>query len=251
MDKSSATAALHCSNPDKPYDHTTVSKRITGRVHVQGTQVQVHAPKEAFRYLGIYITMDLQWRVQYQHMLQLVTKKLASLKRSWLSPKQKMRVLNTSVRPMIRYTFPVAPCTQQQIKTLDSLMTSAAKAAYGLPTCASTAFAHNDVDQGGLGCPSLQVEYHAVLAERLIITLNDHTTTGHITRALTQQQLAQANNDNNPVTKSQTIQKAMRLRQLEALQGVNNNDGLVLIQDGNTLQLDDVKTATRTFLTSL
>jgi hypothetical protein len=61
MDKSSATAALHCSNPDKPYDQTTVTNRIQGRIHIQGTQVQVHAPKEPFRYLGIYITMDLQW----------------------------------------------------------------------------------------------------------------------------------------------------------------------------------------------
>jgi hypothetical protein len=89
MDKSSATAALHCSNSDKPYDPKTVANRVVGRIHIQGTQVQLHLPKEAFRYLGIYITMDLQWRAQYQHMMQLVKKKLANLQRSWLSPKQK------------------------------------------------------------------------------------------------------------------------------------------------------------------
>jgi hypothetical protein len=181
MDKSSATAALHCSNADKPYDQTTITTRTTGRIHMQGTQVQVHLPKEAFRYWGIYITMDLQWRAQYQHMLQLVKKKLANLQRSWLSPKQKMRVLNTSIRPMIRYTFSVAPYTSHQLTALDSLLTTAAKAAHGLPTCASTAFAHNDTDSGGPGCPSLHAEYNAILAERLIITINDRTTTSFLT----------------------------------------------------------------------
>jgi hypothetical protein len=117
-------------------------------------------------------------------MLQLVKKKLSNLQRSWLSPKQKMRVLNTSIRPMIRYAFSVAPYTVHQLTALDSLLTAAAKAAHGLAKCASTAFAHNDVESGGLGCPSLQAEYHAILAERLIITINDQTTTGFITRAL-------------------------------------------------------------------
>jgi hypothetical protein len=195
--------------------------------------------------------MDLQWRTQYQHVQQLVKKKLANLQRSWLSPRQKMRVINTSIRPMIRYTFSVAPYTPRQLTAMDSMLTAAAKAAHGLPTCASTAFAHNDVDSGGLGCASLQAEYHAILAECLIITINDQTTTGFITRALLKQQLAQANADKNPVTKAQMIHKAMRLRQLAALQTADSAEGLVLIQDGNMLQLDDVNVAARAFLTSL
>jgi hypothetical protein len=152
---------------------------------------------------------------------------------------------------MIRYTFSVAPYTPHQLTALDSLLTAAAKAAHGLPTCASTAFAHNEIDSGGLGCPSLQAEYHAILAERLIITINDQTTTGFLTRALLKQQLAQANSDKNPVTKAKTIQMAMRLRQLAALQTADSTEGLVLIQDGNMLQLDDVNVASRAFLTSL
>jgi hypothetical protein len=43
----------------------------------------------------------------------------------------------------------------------------------------------------------------------------------------------------------------MRLRQLAALQTADNAEGLVLIHDGNTVQLDDVHVATRALLTSL
>jgi hypothetical protein len=138
-----------------------------------------------------------------------------------------------------------------QLTALDSLLAAAAKAAYGLPKCASTAFAHNGVKNGGLGCPFLQAEYHAILAERLIITINDHTTTGFITRVLLKHQISQANTDSNPVIKDKKIHMAMRLRQPAALQTADSAEGLVLIQDGNTLQLDDVHTATRTFLTSM
>jgi hypothetical protein len=128
-------------------------------------------------------------------MMKLVKKKLANLQRSWLSPKQKVRVLNTSIPPMICYIFSAAPYTPQQLTALDSLLTAAAKAAHGLPTYASTAFAHNDIESGELGCPSLPAEYHAILAERLIITVNDQTTTGFLTRVLLRKQLTQASSD--------------------------------------------------------
>ena len=43
--------------------------------------------------------------------------------------------------------------------------------------------AHEDVDKGGLGCPSLQVEYHKVQVQRLTAALNDPGPVGHLTRA--------------------------------------------------------------------
>jgi hypothetical protein len=42
---------------------------------------------------------------------------------------------------------------------------------------------------------------------------------------------------------------AMHLRQLAVLQTANSAERLVLIQDSSTLQLDDVHTAIRVFLT--
>jgi hypothetical protein len=44
---------------------------------------------------------------------------------------------------------------------------------------------------------------------------------------------------------------AMRLRQLAALQTADSTEGLVLIHDGSTLQLEDVDAAPKAVLTSL
>eukprot|EP00878_Enallax_costatus_P010563 GHUV01011030.1.p1 GENE.GHUV01011030.1~~GHUV01011030.1.p1 ORF type:complete len:451 (+),score=87.25 GHUV01011030.1:199-1551(+) len=139
---------------------------------------------------------------------------------------------------MITYSFPVAPCSEKQIKALDSQLATGWKQAYGLPVSAATAFVHEDTDKGGLGCPSLQVEYHAILAERLIRSLNDTTTTGHITRAVFERQLTAAYETHNAAQRIELQQHSLRLRQLQALQEMDSTAGLQLMKNGMEYSID-------------
>lgn len=250
MDKTTATAALHKSNPQNPYDMTLISKRITSIVRIGGTRVIVQDPKAPFRYLGILYTMDLNSH-QCKHIQDLTRRKLQHLKQSWLSRAQKLRTIATSIRPMITYSFPVAPYNDQNIKALDSLVTAAWKQAYGLTVSTATAFMHEDKDKGGLGCPSLQVEYRATLAERLIRTLNDSTTTGHISRALFQRQLDLANKAENAAQRIHTQQSSLHLRQLQALQSLNRTTGLQLMKDGCEYSIDTKENISKSLVAGL
>jgi hypothetical protein len=237
MTKSSATVALHASCPSNPYDPRTAHQRITNRVTIQGTAVQVHPPKQPFKYLGIHLTMDLQWNHQFTQLLATVKNRLSHLNSTWLARHHKLRVISSCIRPVIRYTLPVAPYTRTQLQALDAQLTATTKQAMGLPVCAGTAFAHEDLAHGGLSCPSLQVEYHQVLAERLLATANDATTTGHITRAMLKKQLADANSTHSPAGKQALLNWSLRLRQLEALQNLTGCQGITLQQHGKPVRL--------------
>jgi len=180
MDKSTATAALHQQQPYDPYDHCTISRQVQENLTIQGTPVNTHSPKEAFRYLGIYMTMDLNWKYQYQKMYAVLQAKIANLTKSMLNRRQKTRVLESCLRPMVTYTFYAAPYTISQLANLDSQFTLATKAFYKLGKGVSRAMTHEDISNGGLGCHSLLVEYYTILAQRIVRSVRDQTTHGHI-----------------------------------------------------------------------
>jgi ribonuclease HI len=219
MDKSTATAALHKQQPYDPYDHKTIERQINTRLQIQGQPVKAQQPKQEFRYLGIYMTMDLNWKPQLAHTLSTLKSRLRNLASSRLTRGHKLRIIKTSMRPMVAYTFYAAPYTVEQISKLDSQLTQATKAAYRLGKGVSCAMAHEDVDAGGLGCASLMVEYNTILIQRLVRSVRADTTHGFISRAVLSAQLAQANNrGTSPVNSLQLINSSLRLKQLAAMQ---------------------------------
>jgi hypothetical protein len=165
------------------------------------------------------MTMDLNWKPQLAHTLSTLKSRLRNLASSRLTRGHKLRIIKTSMRPMVAYTFYAAPYTVEQISKLDSQLTQATKAAYRLGKGVSCAMAHEDVDAGGLGCASLMVEYNTILIQRLVRSVRADTTHGFISRAVLSAQLAQANNrGTSPVNSLQLINSSLRLKQLAAMQ---------------------------------
>jgi len=95
-----------------------------------------------------------------------------------LSRRQKIRILETCLRPMVTYTFYAAPYTLSQLTSFDSLFTQAIKSFYRLGKGVSRAMTHDNIENGGLGCHSLMVEYHTILTQRLLRSIRDQTTHG-------------------------------------------------------------------------
>jgi len=170
--KTLATAALYKTSPKDPYNWGTI-RRALQQIQLQGQQLTFNAPDEPFRFLGVYFTMTLNMRPQFEKTLANLKDLLGSMARSVARPSQKHRTLMGCVRAKIRYAFCLAPYTMAQLGLLDSQMAKAAKLAHGLKPYIANAWAHEDVSRGGLGCHSLQVEYHEVQVQRLIHALND------------------------------------------------------------------------------
>jgi hypothetical protein len=210
--KTTVTGALHETDKLHPYDESQIKRRLQG-VKIQGKQVTVIGPRTPFKFLGVWIRMDMDWGKQFQTARDMLKTTVTLLRRSYVSTSQKMRLLNSCTRRQLAYPMQVAPYSELQLKALDAYLTMAAKAAYGLTRGTGTAFAKQDVQQGGLGCPSIAVEYHTTQIQSLTRALNDPTRLGVLTRALTQQQCHAA--VHSPYTHF-LYTTSMRLRQYKA-----------------------------------
>jgi ribonuclease HI len=180
--KTLLTGARHGTDSKDPFNVDKLQRSLVN-VKVQQAPATFHDPRKPFRYLGVQFTMNLDWSAQYQLTRDTIRDMCNNMKHSYARTSQKMRTLNTCIRTKIRYAFCVAPYSKAQLKALDSLLCRAAKEAYGLLNSTATAVAHEDVNKGGLGCPSLLAEYNTVQLQRLTEALNDPGPVGELSRA--------------------------------------------------------------------
>jgi hypothetical protein len=180
--KTMVTAATYRTNPKDPYNNGILQRRLQ-KIQLHGKQLTYTAPDEPFKLLGVHFTMTMNMRPQFEITMANLKDMLLSMARSVARPYQQHRTLMGCVRAKLRYALCLAPYNMAQLGMLDSQMAKAAKLAHGLKPYIANAWAHEDVSRGGLGCHSLQVEYHEVQVQRLIHALNDNGILGHLTRA--------------------------------------------------------------------
>jgi exonuclease III/ribonuclease HI len=180
--KTMVTAATYRTNPKDPYNNGILQRRLQ-KIQLHGKQLTYTAPDEPFKFLGVHFTMTMNMRPQFEITMANLKDMLLSMARSVARPYQQHRTLMGCVRAKLRYALCLAPYNMAQLGMLDSQMAKAAKLAHGLKPYIANAWAHEDVPKGGLGCHSLQVEYHEIQVQRLIHALNDQGILGKLTRA--------------------------------------------------------------------
>jgi hypothetical protein len=132
--------------------------QLEGKILVQGKPVVYQHPSKPFTYLGVDMTLTLNWGHQLRKVLDKIDSKGAALRRSTAAAKHKMKIIQTVIKPMITYAFPVAPYRAMDLKRLDSKIAQMAKEAYKQCRGTPTAMIMDDVDRFGLGTTSLLVD---------------------------------------------------------------------------------------------
>ena len=153
-------------------------------------------PTSAYKYLGIHITFNLDFR---QHLSDLIqtTKTMASrLILSHVPPRAALSILQSVLRPKLTYSFCITPFSLTDIHTLDHLLTTITRILMGLAgrSGSSVAFPSQIIRcstlHGGVGLTSLLQDYIAISAQTLTRALNDTTSDlGVLTMSMLQHQL--------------------------------------------------------------
>ena len=218
--KTLATAALHGHKKTPvcggPFDQNAIRTQLEGKIIVQGHAITYHPPDDPFTYLGIDITMTLNWSPQLAKTLKKLRDKVKALKaNTWASTGQKLRVINTKLKPMLKYTFSLAPYNKSGLKALDSSITTAVKAAYKIQQHCPNAMVRASFSQFGMNQPSLEIEYNLIAIQTLREALDDSGRLGVITRSLFEAQL-QANHEIEVHNNKALLNSCSALRQWQA-----------------------------------
>ena len=175
--KTTVSGLLYHNLVSNPYGKndaiSQIRAQLEGKIIVQGHPINYLDPREPFRYLGILITLTLDWKFQHQAMLKKAKDKIERLIAYRASSHQIQHVINTSIKPSITNTFGVTPMTKTDILILDRVINSAIRHANGLPPRTPTAFIHEDQDAFGMGCESLLVDYMHKQSTLLIESLRE------------------------------------------------------------------------------
>jgi ribonuclease HI len=221
--KTIVSGILHATARTKRYgSHSATDARVLAlqldkKIIVQGKPVMYQHPSEPFTYLGVDMTLTLNWGHQLRKVLDKVATKGAALRRSSASAKHKMKIIQTVIKPMITYAFPVAPYRATDLQRLDSKIAQMAKDAYRQCRATPTAMVMEDVDRFGLGTTSLLVDYAHSCVKHVTYAVNDEGTYGTITWSLMNAQ-ASATGGLLAAELQHMAGSMLRIRQLSMLQ---------------------------------
>ena len=151
----------------------TLCQQLRDKIDIQGQKAQFITPDTPFRYLGVELTMNLNWKHQIQCMTSNLKEKLENLRTTSLTPSLILKIIRTAIIPSLTYSFAVTPCTPTDLEMWDNMVDRIIKDKFGLWTCTATAMIREDTSNCGLGVSSISVEYHRRMALALTLSLED------------------------------------------------------------------------------
>ena len=85
--------------------------QLKDSILVQNQATKYITPSSPFLYLGVTLTMDLNWKHQHQHRRvdDNLKQKLDALEGSYASPRQILNIIRTANIPSLAYAFAVTP----------------------------------------------------------------------------------------------------------------------------------------------
>ncbi|KAJ9529435.1 hypothetical protein QJQ45_013693 [Haematococcus lacustris] len=196
--KTLATAALHhsvetgmCSNAAEADKRARQQLRT---VSLQGKPVTYHRPTSPFTYLGVLITMTLDWKPQHTAMITQLRQKLERLRRSFASARQAIHIIRTAIIPSLAYSFCAVPCTPGDLELYDKSINQCVKLKLRLPLGTPNAIIREDADKLGIGISSTAQEYHARNTTALTHSLQSTDVAhAHISRSMLHKQITWLN----------------------------------------------------------
>ena len=221
--------------------------QFKNNILIQNQATKYITPSSPFLYLGVTLTMDLNWKHQHRRMDETLKQRLDALKGSYASPRQTLNIICTAIIPSLAYAFAVTPCSYPGLDEWDAMIGRVIKNKHNLWRSTLTAMIREDIHSFGLGAPSIYVEYHRRSAVALVTSLEDPSDRHRsVTMHLLAHQVAQlkllattflsTREGTSPPIKRH-LNQHMRARQLACIHASN----LHLALKGNSMFLDDLK----------
>lgn len=240
--KCAVTGILHgharTGHAASPVDRGLLRSQLENRFTTPVGAIPFLAPENAYKVLGIPLTMTLDWRPHLASLLTTVNEQGQRLLQAGLQPQHALAVLNRVIRPKLTCKLAVAPFTPADIHKLDQPLARLARACLNLPKTFPTRAVLLPRQNAGIGAHSLMLEYTQSCARHLTRSLNDPGELGILSHALLFAQRMRMGDLPGSHTVSLAREHPMAVRQLSILQAagihIHTPAGPIQLQ-GNSL----------------
>jgi hypothetical protein len=178
-------AITRCPN-NKYMPATTFKAYIQSHnITYRNQSIPVLHQNEPYVYLGIQLIPSLKWKIQQTTTMNKLMKQTQLLFQSPATLKQKLKMVDTVIRPGIAYSFYAVPYSMPNITKLNKKIIGLQKAICGLPKSTPNITTKLPHDQYGLDAHSLKTDYLTCIGKQLRNALNDPGKLGTIYKGLT------------------------------------------------------------------
>ena len=139
----------------------------------------------SYTYLGIQLISSFKWHLQKEITLNKAKQQGKLLAVSSASLKQKIKILNTVIKPRIAYAYYTVSFLKPDIKKLDKIISKITKKTCNIPKNTADILTHLPHESFGIKITSLLPHYIHCIGQQLIQALNDLGQLGTIYQGLT------------------------------------------------------------------
>ena len=186
------------------------SRHVERKVRLGHTWAKYSPPTQPFEYLGVWMTMTLDWAEHKRRALAKCKHICGAIRASRLHTQQKLHTLDRWIIRKVAYGFPTVPYSPTDIQALDTALNAVVKAAYGLPAGMPTSLLRAEPELFGLGRPSMAALYAQENVKHLVWALNHPSKLGPITETILQRQLKEVSILGNPTYQDMKYQSWAR-----------------------------------------
>ena len=138
-----------------------------------------------YTYLGINLTPSLKWNLQKEITIKKVKQQSQLLASLPANLTQKIKILNTVIKPRIAYAYYAVPFSKPDIKNLDKIISKLTKKICNIPKSTTNILTHFLHEDFGINATSLLPNYIRCIGQQLIQAFNDAWQLGIIYQVLT------------------------------------------------------------------
>ena len=168
----SKCAITGCPNKSKLKPTTFKAYIQSQNITYNSQNFPILTQNEPYTYLGIHLTPSLKWNLQKETTLIKVKQQSQLLINSPASLTQKIKILNTVIKPHIAYAYYAVPFSKPDIKKLDKIISKLTKEICNIPKSTANILTHLPHDNFGINATSLLLDYIRCIGQQLIQTLN-------------------------------------------------------------------------------
>lgn len=176
---------------EHPFNSPLLQAQLQNLLYYRNEPIPFLDPRKPYKYLGMEVTLDLNWSYQFKSLQDSINLKGQQLIAAKVSPRRALHIIQTSLKPKITYSLSLAPFSIADLTIWDLIIARTAKTCMRLPKRMPGRAMMLPTSQGGVGICSLVQDCMKFCTSALVRALNDTSTLGIITQAALRTQLKQ------------------------------------------------------------
>jgi ribonuclease HI len=160
------------------------TRKAIGTITLGSQQVPILLHDEAYKYMGIWISLDLKWDTEFESLRSTVRRLCTIATRAGVSLFQRRQLITRKILPILEYHMSQVPFSDPQARTLMNMYHTAIRKGSRLRSNTTAAFCTMPTKSLGLGCPNLASKLRNADYENTLAALRDTGSLGSLSKGL-------------------------------------------------------------------